>query len=273
MAPIRRTARTLSNVKPPIELTTIHNALQLTQLAISKIRSNSKLIFSNADLETLSSIQDTVFSLQHNVTQFSRSIGKRNSNQQQSTIPSHSVTQTDSSSDNSSNTRIVTPRRALINAIYDRPTAKTSKKSIYWYHLRHGENTDPRNCDGSCGFVSSRPTNKQKPCSPQIQNKENMVPTAAFIKSITDPAPTIIKAAIVQSIPVQTAAHPIHSTVPASQITIPSTLTQASPKNWSDICEAEENQLLADSPHPVNDILSQAMLRTELQIELESVSD
>jgi len=132
--------------------------------------------------------------------------------------------------------------------------------------LRHGENTDPRNCDGSYGFVSSRPTNKQKPCSPQIQNKENMVPT-------TDPAPTIIKTAIVQSIPVQTAAHPIHSTVPASQITIPSTLTQASPKNWSDICEAEENRLLADGPHAVNDILSQAMLRTELQVELESVSD
>lgn len=254
MPPIRRTAHAMSTVTPSIELTTIQNALQLTQLTISRIRTNSKLAFSNADLDALSSIRNNVFTIQQEVTQFSRSIGKRNTNQPQSTMPRHSATPTNSSSNNTSPTRIVTPRRTLINKIYNRPATKPPKKNICWYHLRHWHN-----CDGSCGFVSTLPTDKQKSSLSQIQkNKENIVPTAAVKKSIIDPAPTVSQtispptAAVVQSIPDQTNGPPV---------------------NWSDICEAEETRLLADNPDPVNDVLSQAMLRAELQAELNSVSD
>lgn len=205
MPPIRRTAHTMTNVSPDIELTAIHNALQLTQLAISKIRTNSKLKFSTDDLDTLSSIRNSVFTIQQNVTQFSRSIGKRNTRQPQSTMPAHSATPTDSSLKNVKR-RIVTPRQTLINTIYNRPAAKPPKKDICWYHLRHGNNTDPRNCDGSCGFVSTLPTDKQQPSLSQTKNnKENIVPTTAVTESIINPAPTVLQtispptAAVIQS--------------------------------------------------------------------------
>lgn len=267
MAPIRRTSRAQpNNVNASLELTSIHNALQLTLLTISKIRANSKLTFSAADLHTLSSIRNNVFTIQQNVTQFSRSVGKHNANQPQST---------DSNSNNTSHERIITPRRTLINTIYNRPAAKPPKKKSCWYHTRHGDNTDPRNCDGSCGFVSTLST-KQPSLS---QNKENIVPAAAVTKSITVSTPTITQAVspstntVVQSIPNPAATQPIHSNIPASQSTVPSTSAQTSPMKWSTMCEAEENRLLADNPDPVNDTLSQAMLMAELRVELESVSD
>lgn len=240
MAPIRRTSRAQPNsVNTSLELTSIHNSLQITQQTIRRMQTNSKVTFTTADLDKLTTIYTAVFSVQNDVAQLSRSIGKNIPHSPKSTVQ-------DLRPINTSHIQTITPRRALINKIYNR----SPKKDICWYHKRHGDATDPRNCDGSCGYVSPLVSKNRKPTQNvlcQIQNnKENIIPDDA-IQSIPVPVP-----ADMQSIPILTSAQP-------------------TTMDWPAMCDAEENQLLADDG--TTDLLTKAMLKADLRTELESVSD
>lgn len=247
MAPIRRTSRAQpNNVNPSLELTSIHNSLQITQLAIRRLQAK-KLTFTTADLEKLTTICADVYSIQNNVAPLSRSIGKIKPTTPTSTMQARLTTPSDSLPIDTPHEQIKTPRRTLINTIYNR----SPKKTICWYHKRHGAATDARNCDGSCGYVSPLIPTKLQPkrvLSQNQNNKENIIPAPTTMQSISKP-PTNKKP--------------------------PMAITQTSAKtatmDWAALCEAEENQLLASDG--TTDTLMKAMLMADLRTELESVSD
>lgn len=211
-------------------------------------------------------------SIQNNVTQLSRSIGKNKPNTPKSTVQASLATPSDSRPIDSSHVQIITPRRTLINTIYNR----SPKKTICWYHKRHGDATNARSCDGTCGYVSPLvPKNQQPAQSVQYQiqnNKENIIP-ADTVQSICAPVP-----ANMQSVPnpptnniaINLAISKLIPDQPPPMAITP-TSAQTANMDWATLCDAEENQLLSDDG--ATDTLTKAMLRADLQNELESISD
>lgn len=274
MAPIRRTSRAQpNNVNPSLELRSIHNLLQITQLAIRRMQANSKLTFTPSDLEKLTTICAAVYSIQNNVAQLSRSIGKIKPTTLTSTVQARLITPSDSLPIDTPHEQIQTPRRTLINTIYNR----SPKKTFCWYHKRHGAATDARNCDGSCGYISPIIPKKQQPTqrvlSQNQDNKENIIPAPTTMQSIPAPAPTNMQS-IPNPPPTNIAINLAISKLPADKpppMTITQTSAQTATMDWAALCEAEENQLLAGDG--TADTLMKAMLMAELRTEVESVSD
>lgn len=142
MAPIRSTSRVLpNNVTPSLELTSIHNSLQITQLAISQMQSNCRLTFTAANINELTTIQTAVHSIQHKVVQLTHSIGKNKSATTNPLMHVDLAAFSESQSSDTSRVRILTPQRALINTLYNRSPKKTAAqaKTMDWVSMSEME--------------------------------------------------------------------------------------------------------------------------------------